>query len=118
MSSYQISDVERLIGVKAHVLRYWEREISLLQPKKDAFGRRSYTNQDMRVLLRLKHLLYERRFTIEGAREQLLREASDGAADLRGLIGALRSDLITLFFILQKYKDSHGPERTIPPLRR
>ena len=102
MASYSIGDVERLIGTKVHVIRYWEKEIPLIQPRRDTFGRRVYSGRDIRLLLRLKHLLYKRRFTIEGAREELLREASDDNKDLRAEIEGLRSSLIDLFSVVSR----------------
>ena len=101
MASYSIGDVEKLTGLKAHVLRYWEKEIPLLQPKKDHFGRRIYSSRDLRIIMRLKHLLHVRRFTIMGAREQLAAELS-GEQDLRAHIDAVRSDLIDLYFTVHK----------------
>ncbi|MDR3161013.1 MAG: MerR family transcriptional regulator [Spirochaetaceae bacterium] len=98
MTSYGIGDVEALLGLKAHVIRYWEREIPLIRPQKDASGRRLYSKRDLRLLLRLKYLLYERHFTIEGAREELIREMTGHAPDLRAHIDALRSDLVELYF--------------------
>ncbi|MCL2094381.1 MAG: MerR family transcriptional regulator [Treponema sp.] len=94
MAPYSIGDVERLLDVKAHVIRYWEKEIPLIQPVKDTYGRRSYSDRDLEILLRLKHLLYERRFTLEGARDQLYQELSGEHQDLRGSISALRADLL------------------------
>jgi DNA-binding transcriptional MerR regulator len=81
------------------VIRYWEKEVSLIQPKKDISGRKKYSGRDLRLLLRLKHLLYKRRFTIEGAREQLLRELSGPDPELRAGLEEIRFDLIDLFFL-------------------
>jgi DNA-binding transcriptional MerR regulator len=94
--SYGIRDLERILQVKIHVLRYWEREIPLIQPRKDITGKMRYSDRDLQIFLRLKHLLYDRRFTVEGAREELFQEASGGAQDLRGEIAALRSTLMEL----------------------
>jgi DNA-binding transcriptional MerR regulator len=102
MASYSISDVERLLRVKIHVIRYWEKEIPLIQPVKDTYGRRIYTSRDLQIFFRLKYLLYERRFTIEGARAQIYRELAGEYQDLRGRISALRSELLNLFFFFQK----------------
>ncbi|MDR3303392.1 MAG: MerR family transcriptional regulator [Treponema sp.] len=101
-SSYLIGDIKRLLKVEAHVLRYWEKEIEFIQPRKDRRGRRVYSGQDLRVLLRLKYLLYEKRFTLSGAREQLFRELSGDYQDLRAQIAALRADLIDMFFVMHK----------------
>ena len=98
MASYSSSDAERLLQVRVHVIRYWEKEIPLIQPLKDIYGRRMYRDRDMQILFRLKHLLYERRFTLEGARAQLYRELAGEYQDLRAHISALRSKLLDLFF--------------------
>lgn len=94
--SYGVRDLERLLRVKIHVLRYWEREIPLIQPRKDLNGKLRYSDRDLQIFLRLKYLLYKRRFTIEGAREELFRESSGCAPDLLGEIAALRSELADL----------------------
>jgi DNA-binding transcriptional MerR regulator len=52
-------------------LRYWETEFPALSPKKSGTGHRLYRRKDVELLLRIKHLLYEKRFTIEGARQSL-----------------------------------------------
>ena len=57
------------------MLRYWETEFSVLSPKKSGTGHRLYRRKDVELLLRIKHLLYEKRFTIEGARQSLQAEA-------------------------------------------
>lgn len=100
METYQIGDVERLLGVRAHVLRYWEKEVPLLQVRKDLGGRRVYSSRDIRILLRLKHLIYDRHFTLEGAREELLRELAGPGQNLRAELDAIRSDLLDLYGIV------------------
>ena len=102
MASYSIGDVERLLRVKVHVIRYWEKEVPLIQPVKDMYGKRMYREKDLQILFRLKHLLYERRFTLEGARAQLYREMTGENQDLKGRISALRSQLLNLFFLAHK----------------
>jgi DNA-binding transcriptional MerR regulator len=100
MGSYGIGDAARLLQVKVHVIRYWEREIPLIQPKKGAQGRRYYSDRDMQILLRLKYLLYERHFTVEGAREELYRELSGDFQDLRAGIAALRRELLDMYYLV------------------
>jgi DNA-binding transcriptional MerR regulator len=56
-------------------LRYWETEFSILSPKKSGTGHRLYRRKDVELLLRIKHLLKEKRYTIEGARQSLQAEA-------------------------------------------
>ena len=68
---FKIGEVSDLLGVEPHVLRFWEGEFPLLAPKKSGTG---YRRKDVELLLRIKQLLYEKRFTIEGARQAMQRE--------------------------------------------
>jgi DNA-binding transcriptional MerR regulator len=68
---FKIGEVSEILGVEPYVLRYWETEFSALSPKKSGTGHRLYRRKDVELLLRIKHLLYEKRFTIEGARQSL-----------------------------------------------
>jgi DNA-binding transcriptional MerR regulator len=84
---FRIGEVSRLAGIKPYVLRFWETEFSSLGPKKSGKGHRLYRRKDVELVLEIKRLLYEKRYTIEGARKFLEarpREAagksSDGAA--------------------------------------
>src|SRR3974390_1710543 len=72
---FKIGEVSELLGVEPYVLRYWETEFPFLSPKKSGTGHRLYRRKDVELLLRIKHLLYEKRFTIEGARQTLQAEA-------------------------------------------
>jgi DNA-binding transcriptional MerR regulator len=72
---FKIGEVSELLGVEPYVLRYWETEFSILSPKKSGTGHRLYRRKDVELLLRIKHLLYEKRFTIEGARQTLQAES-------------------------------------------
>ena len=98
MAYYNSGDIEQLLQVKTHVLRYWEKEIPVIQPIKDTYGRRKYRERDLQLFLRLKYLLYDRRFTIEGAKEQLYRELSGEQQNVQGHLSALRSELLSLYF--------------------
>src|SRR6478735_395093 len=72
---FKIGEVSELLGVEPYVLRYWESEFPVLSPKKSGTGHRLYRRKDVELLLRIKHLLYDKRFTIEGARQSLQSEA-------------------------------------------
>jgi DNA-binding transcriptional MerR regulator len=72
---FKIGEVSEILGVEAYVLRYWETEFPQLAPKKSGTGHRLYRRKDVELLLRIKHLLYEKRFTIEGARQTLQSES-------------------------------------------
>ena len=68
---FRIGDVARLAGIKPYVLRFWETEFPGLGPKKSGTGHRLYRRKDVELVLEIKRLLYEQRFTIEGARKFL-----------------------------------------------
>ena len=72
-----ISEVSEMVGVKPHVLRYWETQFSMLRPRKNRAGNRMYRPEEVKLLMRIKELLYARRFTIEGAKRRLLEERKD-----------------------------------------
>ena len=69
-----ISEVSDRLAIKPHVLRYWETQFPSLRPQKNRAGNRIYKPEDIQLLDRVKELLYDRRFTIEGARRHLLEE--------------------------------------------
>ena len=68
---FRIGDVARLAGIKPYVLRFWETEFPSLGPKKSGTGHRLYRRKEVEMVLEIKRLLYEKRFTIEGARKFL-----------------------------------------------
>lgn len=68
---FRIGEVARLAGIKPYVLRFWETEFPSLGPKKTGTGHRLYRRKDVELVLEIKRLLYEKRFTIEGARKFL-----------------------------------------------
>ena len=68
---FRIGEVSGILGVEPYVLRYWETEFPQLTPKKSGTGHRLYRRKDVELLLLIKRLLYEKRFTIEGARQNL-----------------------------------------------
>jgi len=70
---YSISEVSRLTGLEQYVLRYWETEFEELAPQKNRAGNRIYSSKDITFILRIKDLLREKRYTIEGAK-QILRD--------------------------------------------
>lgn len=68
---FRIGEVARLAGIKPYVLRFWETEFPGLGPKKSGTGHRLFRRKDVELVLEIKRLLYEQRFTIEGARKHL-----------------------------------------------
>ncbi len=72
---FRIGEVAGLLAVEPYVLRYWETEFPSLAPKKSGTGHRLYRRKDVELLLKIKHLLYDKRYTIEGARQSLHNES-------------------------------------------
>ena len=71
---FRIGEVSQLVGVEPYVLRYWETEFPGVSPKKSNTGQRMFRRKDVEMLLNIKQLLYEKKFTIEGARKALKAE--------------------------------------------
>jgi DNA-binding transcriptional MerR regulator len=71
---FRIGEVAELTGVLAYILRYWETQFTALRPTKSPSGQRLYRRHDVATVLRIKELLYQKRFTIAGARRQLTAE--------------------------------------------
>lgn len=76
---FRIGEVARLTGVKQYVLRFWESEFPGLGPKKSGTGHRLYRRKDVEMVLEIKRLLYEKRFTIEGARKWMEQKPKPAA---------------------------------------
>lgn len=85
-----ISEVSEMVGVKPHVLRYWETQFGMLRPKKNRAGNRMYRPDEVKLLIQIKELLYERRFTIAGARRRLLDGRREPAPQETGSLDAER----------------------------
>src|SRR5258707_15705992 len=72
---FRIGEVSGLVGVEPYVLRFWESEFPSVGPKKSGTGHRMYRRKEVELLLKIKYLLYEKKYTIEGARQYLHGEA-------------------------------------------
>src|SRR5205085_9791093 len=74
---FKIGEVAKLLGVKPHVLRYWESEFPSLRPKKNPSGQRIYAKADIEAIVEIKNLLYNQRYTISGAKKMLARHEEE-----------------------------------------
>lgn len=108
MRGYSIGEVCRALGVKPHIVRYWEQEIGILSPPKDRGGRRAYTSADLQLLFRIKYLVQERKYTVKGAAMKILEESGGSAADAKARIQEVRGELLDL---LGKIRGSHADDR-------
>lgn len=103
---YSISEVAGMVGIKAHILRYWEGEFSVLRPRKNRAGNRAYTERDIKIALQIRKLLYDEKYTIKGAVKHLKANKDDidsdqieipfGTIKRKSEIIALRSELCKL----------------------
>ena len=110
---YSISEVCDLVGLKPHVLRYWESQFPVLNPSKNRSGNRVYQRKEIKLVLLVQHLLYKEKYTIEGARQRLeqlrrggeLTQATSAAQDseMRAL---LRDELQQLLQVLAPGKSA------------
>ncbi len=104
---YSIGEVCDLSGLKPHVLRYWETQFDVLHPTKNRAGNRVYRPKDIELILLVKHLLYERKYTIDGARQKLkeIRKTGDLGEERQDVLepevlASMRDELIQLRAIL------------------
>lgn len=91
---FRIGDVSDITGVPPYVLRYWESEFPALQPRKSGGGQRLYRKRDVLMILEIRKLLYQERYTVAGARRRLTeREERARRLELRATLQRLRSGL-------------------------
>jgi DNA-binding transcriptional MerR regulator len=105
---YSISEVSELVGLPAHVLRYWESQFPVLSPSKNRSGNRVYQRKEIKLILLVKKLLHEDKYTVEGAKQkldQLRRGAGIRTVAARALdeqmAGVLREELLALNELLK-----------------
>lgn len=88
---YKIGEVAEVAGVKTSVLRFWESEFTFLKPSKSSSGQRLYSRNEVDLVLQVKHLLYDEKFTIEGVKKRITAKGKlVNTADL--LVGAAVTD--------------------------
>ena len=97
---YSISEVSEITKLKAYVLRYWETEFNQLSPPKNRAGNRTYRQKDIEIILKIKDLLYTKKYTIDGARNFLKGKVSDISTDNNSLANSDKNKII-----LSKIKD-------------
>jgi DNA-binding transcriptional MerR regulator len=105
---FKIREAAEIVGVKPHVLRYWETEFPQLSPQKNRNGQRVYTRKDIETALNIRNLLHVERFSIAGARARL-RKKRELSSRKKKLLGA-RDDLAEILRAMEgDFKDNHGP---------
>ena len=108
---YSISEVCEMTALKPHVLRYWESQFSILRPQKNRAGNRIYRRREIEIIFMIKHLLYEKRYTIEGAVNEMkhLRKQFSPQRELpldevrkEELLSSLRAELEKLLEMIER----------------
>ena len=115
---YSISEVSTITGLKQYVLRYWETEFTQLKPSKNRAGNRIYRSHDIDVIIGIKSLLYDRKYTIKGAKQHLNRPTENNnqiavpnkiikltnSLDV-GTLKDLKNGLDDLIQLIEEFKD-------------
>ena len=115
---YSISEVSTITGLKQYVLRYWETEFTQLKPSKNRAGNRTYRSHDIDVIIGIKSLLYDRKYTIKGAKQHLIQPTKNtnqttmprkiikltNSLDVRTLKD-LKNGLDDLIKLIEEFKD-------------
>ena len=108
---YSISEVSEITELKAYVLRYWDTEFSQLNPPKNRAGNRTYRQKDIEVILKIKDLLYQKKYTIDGARnflkekENVVNSANESGLDneeVRVTLSKIKNELKDILLIISK----------------
>ena len=93
---YSIGEVSEMTGLKQYVLRYWESEFSQLNPSKNSAGNRNYRKSDIDLVNEIKELLYDRRFTIKGAKQHLKDKTKQPIAENVEQVKSIKEKVIKL----------------------
>jgi len=90
---FKIGEVSKIAELPAYVLRFWETEFPKINPKRTDSGRRLYTRKDIELVLEIKHLLYEKKYTIQGARKHLSGRSRKKSVSADRFLDDLRTEL-------------------------
>ena len=111
---YSISEVCDIVGLRPHVLRYWETQFPVLSPSKNRSGNRVYQRKEIKIILYVKQLLYDEKYTVEGAKQKLeqLRKGGELHNETRK---ALDQQVVSLLRAEMKYlAELLTPPKTSP----
>ncbi|MBX3272002.1 MAG: MerR family transcriptional regulator [Sandaracinaceae bacterium] len=122
---FRIGEVAEIVGVKPHVLRYWERELGVLKPMKTRGSHRQYRRRDVELAMRIKQLLHDEGYTIAGAKSRMrelgehrvdaeLPERASREVQLRAALLGVREELVGLLTELDRREDEARAEDEAP----
>jgi DNA-binding transcriptional MerR regulator len=98
---FKIGEASQISGLPSHVLRFWESEFKKIKPRRTASGQRSYTRKDIETILKIKHLLHDKKFTLEGARKYLNAGTEPGLLTEKGLLADVKAELKSIRDMLE-----------------
>ena len=93
---FRIGEVSKIVALPTYVLRFWETEFSRLRPKRTSSGQRLYTRKDIELIFKIKDLLYEKKFTIRGARRHLAAKTGTKDIPIKQHLKDMHSELKSL----------------------
>ena len=99
---YSIGEVSKMVDLKSYVLRYWETEFKQLSPPKNRAGNRTYRKKDIDLIISIKDLLYNRRFTIEGAKSMLGSKEFPKTPLLNKQLDTIKKELLEIIRIINE----------------
>ena len=102
---YSIGEVSNMVGLKSYVLRYWETEFKQLSPPKNRAGNRTYRQKDINLILRIKDLLYNKKYTIEGAKAKIGSKNDNSASPItinESIVSNLKNELQEIIRIINE----------------
>ncbi|MBI5100437.1 MAG: MerR family transcriptional regulator [Nitrospirae bacterium] len=105
---YKIGEVSRITAIEPYVLRYWETEFPFLKPRKNKSGQRVYTRKELELIIQVKTMLYQERYTIEGVRKRFSEDGirrGEVRTRSEGRLKSPRSHAETIGFIKKKLQD-------------
>jgi DNA-binding transcriptional MerR regulator len=98
---FKIGEASAISGLPTHVLRFWESEFKKIKPRRTASGQRAYTRKDIETILEIKHLLHDRKFTLEGARKHLNARSESRELLEKRLLKDLKDELKSIRDMLE-----------------
>jgi len=99
---YSIGEVSKMVDLKSYVLRYWETEFKQLSPPKNRAGNRTYRKKDIDLIIDIKDLLYNKKFTIEGARSVLGSKKYSESPLLDKQLDTIKKELLEIIRIINE----------------
>lgn len=110
MKSYSIGEIARLLGIKPHIIRYWEKEFPMLKPQRNLAGRRVYTLRELQFLFRLTYLHTRKGFSLRQAKQRIWQELAIEPSEAQLKLRQLRTELLELLERLAEKKERLAPK--------